>query len=93
MRFEIDLLRFLVKKRYPCPAPIQRRDNSFIGTYKNKPYAVFNYLEGKHSEDKDNYKLVAAIIGRLHTLTTGQMPVHLVLIPLTILTIFGLLQS
>jgi homoserine kinase type II len=70
--FELELLRFLASVRFPCPEPIRRRDGSFIGAYKDRPYAIFSYLEGEHSDDIDNCGQVAEAIGRLHLLTAGQ---------------------
>lgn len=74
--FEINLLHFLVSNHYPCPAPIQRHDGKFVGTYKAKSYAIFSFLEGKHDQHKDNYRLVAEVIGKLHTLTVGYKPAY-----------------
>jgi homoserine kinase type II len=74
--FEIDLLQFLGCNHFSCPAPLQRRDRSFVGTYKAKPYAIFSFMEGEHDERRSNYRLVAEIIGKLHVLTVGHKPAY-----------------
>ena len=76
VRFELDLLRFLHGKSYPCPAPIQQRDGSDIGMHKSKPYAIFTLLEGKHDENSRNYRLVAPALAWLHNLTRGYKPAY-----------------
>jgi len=74
--FEIDLLHYLVNNFYPCPRPMQRTDGNYIGSYKHKPYALFSFVEGEHNMNKHNYRLVAEVIGRLHTLTAKHLPIH-----------------
>jgi Ser/Thr protein kinase RdoA (MazF antagonist) len=76
VRFELDLLRFLRGKSYPCPAPIQQRDGSYFGMHKNKPYAIFTLMEGETEERSGNYRLVAPALAWLHDLTRGHEPVY-----------------
>ncbi len=76
VRFELDLLRFLRGKSYPCPEPVQQRDGSDFGMHKNKPYAIFTLLEGKHDENSRNYRLVAPALAWLHNLTRGYKPAY-----------------
>jgi len=76
VRFELDLLRFLRDKSYPCPAPIRQRHGGYFGMHKNKPYAIFTLLEGKHDENGRNYRVVAPALAWLHNLTQGRNPAY-----------------
>lgn len=76
VRFEIDLLRFLGDRSYPCPAPIPRRDGSYAGAYNGKPYAIFTLLDGEHDDNVDHYRLVAPALAQLHNLTLGHRPTY-----------------
>jgi homoserine kinase type II len=76
VRFEIDLLHFLGGKSYLCPAPLQRRDGSYFGLHKSKPYAMFTFLEGEHDDSAENYRLVAPALAWLHNLTDGHKPAY-----------------
>src|SRR5262249_53326454 len=72
--FEIELLQYLVKHTYPCPKPINNIQGEFLGIYNNKPFVLFNYFEGKHSKNINNYKQVVHSIGKLHNITIGYKP-------------------
>lgn len=76
VHFELDLLHFLANKSYPCPTPIQRRDGSYFSICNGKPCAMFTFLEGKHDDNADNYRLVAPALARLHILTLGHRPAY-----------------
>ena len=73
-RFEVDLLQYLVEHGYPCPAPIENIHGGFIGAYQDKPFALFAFLEGEHSESEGNGEQIAQAIGQLHTITIGYRP-------------------
>lgn len=74
--FEIDLLQYLVRCSYPCPAPLKNIQGGYLGVYHHKPFAFFTFLEGEHTNDKGNVKEAAKMIGQLHTLTRGYEPSH-----------------
>ncbi len=73
-KFEIELLHYLAKYSYPCAAPIASKEGRYVGTYKEKPFALFELLQGEHSENPENYLQVAGTIGKLHTLTINYKP-------------------
>src|SRR6266576_6663275 len=50
--FEIDLLHHLAERAYPSPAPIMNSRNEYVGVFDAKPYALFEFLEGEHSDDE-----------------------------------------
>lgn len=67
--FELELLRYLWQKKYPCPAPIPDTTGSVLGTRQGKPWALFTLMKGTHDDDPDHYRQVAEAIGKLHELT------------------------
>ena len=51
--FEVNLVRYLKKHNYPCPAPMKDNNGRFAGIFDGKPYVVFEFIEGVHIEDPD----------------------------------------
>jgi homoserine kinase type II len=52
--FETNLIHYLKKKNYPCPAPIKDKKGKFVGIYKQKPFAFFEFIEGQHIENPND---------------------------------------
>jgi homoserine kinase type II len=77
--FEIELLKYLQTRNYPCPAPIQNREGHAVGMYANKPYAMFHYMDGHHVENPNVIQQGELIrhIAELHLLTSQYEPHHL----------------
>ena len=71
--FEVSILQYLSMRSYPCPSPIRNIYGRFIGTYKNKSFAIFKFMEGEHRKDM-NPKLIAEAIGKLHKITIDYKP-------------------
>ncbi|MBU0460501.1 MAG: homoserine kinase [Nanoarchaeota archaeon] len=71
--FEVNILQHLAKHSYSCPAPIRNNHGIFLGKYKNKPFALFEFMDGKHKKNV-NPKLIAQAIGKLHKITEGYKP-------------------
>jgi Ser/Thr protein kinase RdoA (MazF antagonist) len=46
--FEVNLIKYLKHKNYPCPAVVGNTHGKFAACYKDKPYALFEFLEGTH---------------------------------------------
>ncbi len=69
--FEIDLLRYLTDRHYPCPAPFPNIHGEYVGAYKGKPYAIFEFVEGRHLEHPSATQKRALIrkVAELHNLT------------------------
>lgn len=74
--FEIDLLQYLARHSYPCPGPLKNGQGGYMGVYNHKPFAFFAFLEGEHTNDEDNFKEAARVIGKLHTITRSYEPNH-----------------
>ena len=74
--FEVELLDYLTKHFYPCPTPIENKNGMFLGEYYDKPFAFIKFMEGEHSESRENHKKIANAIGQLHEITIGYKPEH-----------------
>jgi homoserine kinase type II len=48
--FESDLLAYLTKHHYPCPAQVKNTQGAYVGVYRNKPYVIFEFLNGQPLE-------------------------------------------
>jgi homoserine kinase type II len=69
--FEIDLINYLIDKKYPCPVPFGNKYGQFIGMYKEKPYVLFSFVVGEHIENPDENQKNQLIkkVAELHNLT------------------------
>jgi homoserine kinase type II len=73
-RFEVNVLKHLTQHDYPCPAPIQNKQHDYTGRYQDKPFALFELLEGEHSNSESHGRQIAAALGKLHILTIDYKP-------------------
>ena len=48
--FESDLLTYLAGHAYPCPGQIKNRQGAYVGLFRNKPYVLFEFVEGEPIE-------------------------------------------
>jgi len=76
--FEINLIRYLRRRNYPCPAPFKNRDGDFTGMYNNKPYAIFEFIDGEHIENPDEGQRRQLIrrVAELHNITKNYRPLY-----------------
>jgi len=45
--FFIDLVNFLRKNNFPCPAILKNNNNKFLNTYNKKQFTIVNFVKGK----------------------------------------------
>lgn len=71
--FEINVLQYLRKHAYPSPVPIRNIHGRFIGKYKRKPYAIFEFIEGRYTKKPNSKQMKELIkyISKLHNITKG----------------------
>ena len=74
--FESHLLAYLKKHRYACPTPFKNLRGSFIGLYRQKPYVLFEFMEGQHIDCPNNHHKQQLIqkVAELHILTRKYRP-------------------
>ncbi|WP_028862451.1 homoserine kinase [Psychromonas aquimarina] len=53
VQFESHLCAYLSQHQYPCPAPLKNRRGEYIGVHNNKPYIIFEFMQGEHIENPD----------------------------------------
>lgn len=69
--FEINLINYLIDKKYPCPIPYNNKHGQFIGICKGKPYVIFEFIEGEHIEypTEGQKKRLIEKVAELHNIT------------------------
>ena len=51
VQFEVNLLNYLKRQAYPCPGVLRNRRGRYLGLSHEKPYALFEFVEGVHIEE------------------------------------------
>lgn len=76
--FESELLMYLKKHQYPCPAPVQNKQGTCVGTYSSKPYMIFEFIDGQHIDHPDDHHKQQLIqkVAELQNLTRAYQPQH-----------------
>lgn len=76
--FESNLIKYLKNKNYPCPAIIKNKHGKMVELYKNKPYVIFEFVEGKHIENPNEDQKVQLIqkAAELQNLTKNYRPIN-----------------
>ena len=71
--FETNLMHYLNRKNYPCPTPLKNKQGDFVGMYCEKPYVIFEYIEGEQVEslDVDQKRQIIRKVAELQTITKG----------------------
>ncbi|MDX1949664.1 MAG: homoserine kinase [Rickettsiales bacterium] len=66
--FFINLMLELNKNNYPCPLPIAKNDNSYIGKFNGKNYLIVSMLKGKWPRNIGNNEVYKAgkFLAKLH---------------------------
>lgn len=74
--FESDLIRRLTDKSYPCPAQFKNKDGKFVCTYKDKPFIIFEFVEGKHLKNpsESQKKELVKKVAKLQNITKNLRP-------------------
>lgn len=76
--FETNLMHYLKHKNYPCPAPLRNGEGSFVGMYREKPYVIFEYIEGEQVEslNADQQRQIIQKAAELQRITRTYRPRH-----------------
>ena len=74
--FESHLIHYLKNNNYPCPAPLRNRKGEYVGIYTEKPYAIFEFVEGEHLEQPNEAQKKQLIqkVAELHNITSQYRP-------------------
>lgn len=76
--FESNLIKYLRDKNYPCPAPFKNKHGKFVGTYNNKPYVIFEFIEGQHIKNpsENQKKQLIKKVAELQNITKKYRPLN-----------------
>jgi homoserine kinase len=76
--FEVNLIRYLKNRQYPCAAPLKDKHGNFVGSYNQKPLVCFEFVEGQHltRPTLDQKRQLIAKVAELHKLTRKYRPLH-----------------
>lgn len=74
--FEVNLINYLKHRNYPCPAVFRNTHGKFVGVYKNKPYAMYEFLEGIHIKQptEGQQQQLLEKVAELQNLTKNYRP-------------------
>ncbi len=78
VQFEVNLLNYLKRHAYPCPGVIRNKRGRYLGLSQEKPYALFEFVEGVHIEEPSAAQQTQLIqkVAELHKLTRHYRPTH-----------------
>lgn len=74
--FESCLIEYLRERNYPCPSQFKNESGNFVDTYNQKPFIIFEFIEGHHIKDPNNKQRNQLIekAAELHLLTKNYKP-------------------
>lgn len=74
--FEGNLIKYLKDKNFPSPAPFKSKGGRLVGIYKEKPYIIFEFVEGQHLEtpSEDQKKQLIIKVAELQNITKNYRP-------------------
>jgi homoserine kinase type II len=74
--FESNLISYLKVRNYPCPALIKDKQGKSGGIYNQKPYVIFEFIEGEHIEypTENQKEQLIEKVAELHNITKNYRP-------------------
>src|SRR3989344_2234176 len=75
--FECHLLNYLKSHEYPCPRVLANKQSEYVGIYNEKPYALFEFMEGENLENptEEQQNQLIEQIANLQNLTKDYIPI------------------
>ncbi len=76
--FEANLIKYLKDKKYPCPVPFKNKYGKLIGIFNNKPYVIFEFIDGEHIENPNEEQKEQLIkkVAELQNITKNYSPYY-----------------
>lgn len=76
--FEAEVVQYLNDKHYPCPWIFSNKQGASVGIYHEKPYIMFEFVEGEHVEQPNECQTqqLIAKVAELHNLPGNWIPPH-----------------
>ena len=76
--FETNLIKLLNDKNYPCPSTYSSKHGHCIGIFEDKPYVIFEFIEGDHIEspNENQRKELIKRVAELQIITKNYRPIN-----------------
>jgi homoserine kinase type II len=76
--FEINLVKYLKSKNYPCPAPFKNKHGKYVGIHNKNPYVIFEFIEGHHIEkpSENQKRQFIRKVAELQNITRNYRPLN-----------------
>ncbi|MCK5073111.1 MAG: homoserine kinase [Bacteriovoracaceae bacterium] len=76
--FESNLIKYLKDKNYPCPTTYKNKNGDFVGVYNQKPYMIFEFIEGIHLKNPNRTQKNQLIqkVAQLQNITKNYKPAN-----------------
>ena len=52
--FEVQVIRYIRKRNFPCPTPFSDKHGQFVGQHRQKPFVVFEFIDGQPIADPNS---------------------------------------
>lgn len=75
--FELNLLKYLKAHKFPCALPIKNNQGKFIGLYKNRPFVVFEYIEGEHIKNPKQKQQLVQKVAEMQNILKKYKPLNI----------------
>lgn len=74
--FEVNLINYLKHRNYPCPAVFLNTRGKLVGMYQNKPYALYEFVEGTHIKQptEEQRRQLLEKVAELQNITKNYRP-------------------
>lgn len=76
VEFETNLIKYLNDKNYPCPIIFANKDGEYVDTYNEKPFVIFEFVDGEHLENPNELQKKQLIekVAALQNITKDYKP-------------------
>lgn len=78
VQFEVNLIRYLKKRDYPCPAVYKNKHGKSVNFYNGKPYVLFEFIQGVHVKDptEEQRRQLIKMAAKLQNITRNYRPYY-----------------
>jgi len=76
VNFEANLIEYIRRRDFPCPAVLRNKEGILTGEFKGKPFLIYEHIEGEHlqSLDEDQRRSVIKAAADLQHVTRYYRP-------------------
>ncbi len=78
IKFEINLINYILKRKFPTAFPVKGKNNKYINFYKDGPYVFFEFIKGEHIENPTiiQKNLLIKKVAELGNITKNYKPIY-----------------